>query len=253
MAGNTLFAFLSLILTAGGCVMMFFVLLGGTREDWVPLNKVYFLWADTSNIPGAPDISQWTLWNVCESSDGNVYGDAVNCGPVHAAYPFLPQQNFGTTRNVPANFLNNHRTYYYLSRFAFAFYLISIFFMIASMLTGILALCSRLGSALSAVAAGWALFCVTTTASLMTAVFVLGRGTFHDAGLNAGVGYYAFGFTWGALGCMLAATVLYCLGFTAARRHRHRERALDAEKRGGSRLPFFRRHSPAGESEHPIA
>jgi len=232
--------------------MLFLVLLGGTNGH-SPLNKIYFLWADTSNIPGAPVLSEWTLWNFCDSDNGKVYGNTINCGSVHAANPFLPQQNFGTTKNVPADFLNNHRTYYYLSRFAFAFYLISLFFMLCSMLTGVLALCSRLGSALSAVAAGWAMFCVITCASLMTATYTLGRSTFHQAGLNAGLGFYAFGFTWGAVGCMLVSVVLYCVGFTSSRRHRHRERTLETEKRGGTRLPFFRRHAPAGESAQNIA
>ncbi|KAK6353389.1 hypothetical protein TWF696_005355 [Orbilia brochopaga] len=230
MAGNALFAFISLLVTAGGCVMIFLVLLGGT-SDHSPLNKIYFIWADTSNIAGAPATAEWTLWNVCDSINKGAGGRTTNCAKVHAANPFLPQQNFGTTDNVPGDFLSDHRTYYYLSRFAFAFYIISLFFMLCSLLTGVLALCSRLGSALSAVASAWALFCVITCASLMTAVYVLGQSTFHDAGRSAGLGVYAFGFTWGSVGCMLISTVLYCIGFGASRRHRH-ERSIEPEKRG---------------------
>ncbi|KAK6496361.1 hypothetical protein TWF481_002386 [Arthrobotrys musiformis] len=231
MAGNFCFAFLSLFLTAGGCVLLLLVLLAGTR-DWDPFYRIYFLWADTSGIEGAPATSEWTLWNVCESAAGKVGGSTQNCGSVHVANPFLPQRNFGTEKGVPGDFLNNPDTYYYLSRFVFSFYLISLFFMLCSMLSGILALCSRLGSALSAVASFWAFFCVLTLASLMTAVFTLGRTTFHNAGLNAGLGYYAFGFTWGAVGCMLFSSIFYCMGFNSARRHRHHERSMEAEKRG---------------------
>ncbi|KAF3941354.1 hypothetical protein ABW19_dt0204496 [Dactylella cylindrospora] len=249
MAGNGLFGLLSLLITAGGCVMLFFIILAGTR-DHDPLNKVYFLWADTSEIDGAPTTAEWTLWNVCDSENRGGGGITTDCGSIRAANPFLPQQNFGTSRNVPAEFLVDHRTYYYLSRFTFAFYIISLFFMLASMVVGLLALCSRLGSALSALAAAWALFCMTLTAALMTSVYVMGRNAFNDAGLRAGLGVYAFGFTWGAVGCMICATVLYCVGFSLARRHHHRERALGTEKRGGSRLPFFRRKSPAGDSAH---
>lgn len=250
MAGNTLFAFISLLVTAGGCVMMFMVLLGGTRDS-APLNKIYFLWADTSNIPGAPATAEWTLWNVCDSINAGAGGRTTNCGSVRAANPFVPQQNFGTTDGVPGDFLSDRRTYYYLSRFAFAFYLISLFFMLCSLLTGILALCSRLGSALSAVASAWALFCTITCASLMTAVYVLGQSTFKGDGRSAGLGVYAFGFTWGSVGCMLVSTVLYCIGFGASRRHRH-ERSIEPEKRGG-RFPYFGRSRPRREPPVPLA
>lgn len=252
MAGNSLFALLSLLITAGGCVMIFFILLAGVR-DWTPLNLVYFLWADTSDIPGAPTTAEWTLWNVCESMNGAVGGRTTDCSGIRAANPFLPQNNFGTTRGVPAEFLNNHRTFYYLSRFAFAFYIISLFFMLTSLATGLLALFSRLGSAISALAAAWALFCITLTASLMTAAYVLGRNAFNEAGLAAGLGRYAFGFTWGAVGCMLFSTVFYCIGFSIARRNHRRERALETKERRGGRFPFFRRRSPAGESDRALA
>jgi len=252
MAGNGLFGLVSLFVTAGGCVMLFFIILAGTTDS-DPLNRVYFLWADTSNISGAPNTSEWTLWNVCESGNNGSGGMTTNCGSVHAANPFLPQQNFGTSNNIPQEFLNDHKTYYYLSRFTFAFYLISLFFMLGSMVTGMLALCSRLGSAISALAAAWALFCITVTAALMTSCYVIGRNAFNDAGIDAGLGLYAFGFTWGAVGCMIVATACYCIGFSLARRHHHRERALTTEKRGGSRFPFFRRRSPAGDSERTFS
>lgn len=58
------------------------------------------------------------------------------------------------------------------------------------MVVGLLALCSRLGSALSALASAWALFCITLTAAMMTAVYVMGRNAFNDAGYNAGLGIY---------------------------------------------------------------
>jgi hypothetical protein len=71
--------FVSLILIAGALVLMFFVVLSGLKST-TPLNKVYFLQADTSSISGARSISQWTYFYVCGS--GN-----TDCGK---AVPGLP-------------------------------------------------------------------------------------------------------------------------------------------------------------------
>merc|ERR1712093_189520 len=50
MAGRGLFSLVSLILVAGGLLLMFFILLAGA-VDGSPLNKFYFLQANTGNIP----------------------------------------------------------------------------------------------------------------------------------------------------------------------------------------------------------
>jgi hypothetical protein len=63
----------SVILIAGSIVLMFFVVLSGVTNS-TPLNKTYFLRADTSTIAGAGrSFSQWTYFYVC--GDGN-----QNCG-----------------------------------------------------------------------------------------------------------------------------------------------------------------------------
>jgi hypothetical protein len=73
----------------------------------------------------------------------------VNCPNPVAAYPFDPAANFNS--GVPAYFLVHQNYYYYTSRFMFAFYIIAVAFAAFSLLTGLLALCSRLGSAVSSV------------------------------------------------------------------------------------------------------
>jgi hypothetical protein len=70
----------SLILIAGALVLMFFVVLSGVTST-TPLNKTYFLQADTSSIPGARALSQWTYFYVC--GEGN-----TNCGAAVPALPF---------------------------------------------------------------------------------------------------------------------------------------------------------------------
>jgi hypothetical protein len=67
----------SIILIAGSIVLLLFVVLSGVKHA-SPLDKTYFLQADTSKIAGARPLSQWTYFYVC--GDGN-----TNCGaPVPA-------------------------------------------------------------------------------------------------------------------------------------------------------------------------
>ena len=55
----------SLILIAGAIVLQFFVVLSGVTNS-TPLNKTYFLQADTSTIAGSGRAtSQWTYFYVC--------------------------------------------------------------------------------------------------------------------------------------------------------------------------------------------
>jgi hypothetical protein len=71
----------SLILIAGAIVLMFFVVLSGVK-DTTPLNKTWFLQADTSSIAGSGRaVSQWTYFYVCGA--GN-----QDCGRPVPALPF---------------------------------------------------------------------------------------------------------------------------------------------------------------------
>jgi uncharacterized membrane protein len=68
---------------------------------------------------------------------------------------------------MPEQFIGTH-TYFYLSRFMFALYLVALFFAAVALLSGLLALCSRLGGYLSALTTSVALFFQTVAAALMT-------------------------------------------------------------------------------------
>jgi hypothetical protein len=70
----------SLILIAGSIVLIFFVVLSGVTDS-TPLNKTYFMQADTSTIAGARTTSQWTYFYVC--GEGN-----TNCGKPVPDLPF---------------------------------------------------------------------------------------------------------------------------------------------------------------------
>jgi len=77
--------------------------------------------------------------------------------------------------------------------------------------------------------------------------FVMARNRFHDAGLAASVGRYAFGFTWGAWACLTLATIMLFLGCGLGGRKEQTATTTRAERSGrGSNLMFFRRQRSRG-------
>ncbi|MCJ1443542.1 MAG: hypothetical protein MMC23_004040 [Stictis urceolatum] len=209
MTARPIFAFASLILTAGAIVLSFFVLLAGAVSGST-LSRFYFLQADTGGVSNAPSTSQWTLWNVCGS--GN-----TNCGPVKPAFPFDPARNFNTNQGLPDSFIGTHK-FYYLTRFMFAFVLIALFFAVCSLFLGFLALCSRIGSYLSALMVAIAAFFQTLVACLMTAAYVIGRNNFRSNNQTASIGKYNFGFEWASMACLVLATILFCVGGASSKK-----------------------------------
>lgn len=158
-----LLAFFSIIFTAGGLLLMLLIILAG-GVDHSPLNKFYFLQANTGNIPNAPSVSRWTYWNIC----GVINGRDI-CGKVHPAFPLDPpsHRNFGTTVHIPHQFLHTSK-YFYLTRFMFAFELIALFFTGCGLLIGVLALCTRIASYLSGLLCFLGLLFQTIMCCLMT-------------------------------------------------------------------------------------
>lgn len=147
--------------------MIFFVILSGTKNT-APLNSTYFLQADTSGITGARAISQWTYFYVCGANN-------VDCTKASPAMPF-GHAWADDAENIPdgigGSFAGNttSKFYFYMWRFGWVFYIISLFFAIAAFFTGFLACCGRLGSAISGLVSLTALFFYSVAVSLMTCV-----------------------------------------------------------------------------------
>jgi hypothetical protein len=207
MAVST-FVWVPFILQAAAVVLLFFVILAGV-DDSAPLNETFFISADISSfntgINSPSGYGQWTLWGVCGATRD---GKNVNCGDHHAAYPFSPYDNFGN--GVPPYFVDHRHFFYYTTRFMFAFFIIAVAFAVFSVSTGLLALCSRLGSAVSSIFVMAAFVIDIIATSLMTAAYVRGRDEFTKAGITASLGVKAFGFAWGSVGCLLFATFGFC-------------------------------------------
>ena len=85
---------MSWILLAGAIVMMFFVILSGVT-DHTPLNRTYFLRANTAGIGQARNVSQWTYLYVCGENN-------QDCGTAIAALPFGFAW-YGNSSGVPSD------------------------------------------------------------------------------------------------------------------------------------------------------
>lgn len=233
------FALPSLFLVAGSVLLLFLLVLAGAY-DKKPLNEIFWLQADTRGIPNAPNgICHWTLYNFCDERKGKNF----NCRPNSAAYPFEPQRNFGTRANIPGDFLRNPRTYFYLSRFLYAFYIIDVFFASCALLAGILALFSRLGGIVSALCSAAALFCVSFSAAIMTACFVMGAKAFRHDGRFARVGVKAFAFTWTCVALLFLATLGFFLSSIAKQKTRYEDTSRGRRRMGLAGRAFGRRHN----------
>ncbi|GKZ83284.1 hypothetical protein CBS63078_1944 [Aspergillus niger] len=228
--------FLGLFFTAGALLLMFLTLLGGARNSR-PLNEIFFLQVDTSNIPGAPSLSRWTFWEICA-----VTANGKNlCGSSYPDFPFDPpsHRNFDTTQNIPSAFIGTNH-YFLTSRFSFPFLIIALFFGVVSLFTGFLAMCTRIGSYISSLMAWIALVFQIITTCLITAVYVQGRNKFNANGQSASVGVKAFAFMWTAVACLMLACMFYCMGGAVGRKERgysgreHRRRGFFSSARSNS-------------------
>lgn len=236
--------FLGLFFTAGALLLMWLTFLGGVRNS-NPINQIYFLQVDSSGIPGAAPVSRWTWWNLCPVTNGR-----NDCGGNTPDFPFDPpsQRNFGTEENIPSDFIGT-RHYFLTSRFSWPFMIIALFFGVISFFTGLAAMCTRVGSYISAVM-GWIAFVFQViTTCLITAVYVQGRNKFNANGQTARLGVKAFAFMWTAVALWLLACITYCLGGSVSG---GRERGYSGRKQ--RRRGFFTSaRQPSAEANKEVA
>ncbi|RXG45471.1 hypothetical protein VDGE_02782 [Verticillium dahliae] len=231
-----------LILLSGSLVLIFFVILSGVANT-SPLNKTYFLEADTSGISGARDVTRWTYFYFC--GDNN-----RDCSNPRAA-PAFGRAWDGNAANVPDGLIGGHagdttsRFYFYMWRFGWVFYLIALFFIVCAWFSSFLACCGRLGSAIAGLVSAAALFFYTIAVTLMTATFVKARDEFRSADRSANIGTYAFGFSWGAWAALFLATIAFCFGLRG-------DKTASSGGFGGGRRWGRRRHSTRSRRSHDL-
>lgn len=214
-ASRPVLGLIALVLLAGALLFEFFIILSGAVNSY-PENTIYFFWAETTGIEPQPrNPSVWTYFSICTFGSN---GRTTDCGDPVPALPFDPphRHNFNTINGVPEGFIGAE-SYFLLSRFAWVFFLLALLFSAFALFTGLLALCSRLGGYISAFNTFIALTLQTVAAALMTSWTVRARNEFREAGLDAGLGTRGYGFSWGAVGCLFLATLLFCLSGTSRR------------------------------------
>lgn len=207
---------LNFIFLAGTTLVLIFLTLSGATNHF-PFNTFYWVRGDTSAISGAPVQSAWTFWGVCDYND---FGSCTS-GP---AFPISPVDNFGTTVNVPSDFVTNRNTFYYLTRFSFAFLLLGLAFAGFAFFIVIVGFCFSVVDKVVAGLVVFALFFISATASLQTAANVLAKNAFTNDGLSAHIGVKSMALLWTAEACLLIAFFNTCAANIAQSYRKHIER-----------------------------
>ncbi|UPK90912.1 hypothetical protein LCI18_001847 [Fusarium solani-melongenae] len=209
MAKHAPLGLAALVLLAASLLFLWFIILSGLSNT-TPFSKTYFLRADTSDITGARDVTQWTFFYICGAGNKDCSGarPAPSIGRAWSSNPSgAPDSLVGGS--------DGDRTsgkYFLLWRFGWVFILITLFFETFAFFTGFLACCGRLGAAISGCFSALALLCSSVAMSLMTATFVKARDAFKSDGRSASLGRYAFGFAWASWAALFLATVLFFMG-----------------------------------------
>lgn len=182
--------FIQTILLAGLTLLLLFIILSGSVNSF-PFNRFYWLQADTSAISGAPNTSRWTFWGLTENINGK--NKKVDLSP---AYPISPVDNFGTTQNVPSSFIDNRDTYFYLSRFAFAFFWIAFGLSCVSLALSLFELCSFSLLRLNSFFITTVFFFTAAAGSFITATIVMAKNAFSDDDKDTSIGVKNMSLTW---------------------------------------------------------
>lgn len=248
---------LAILFTMGSCLLLFFIVLAGTKSHGV-LQKWYWLAADTSNTPGAQyPISRWSMYNICGYEKGSSVskpGKFIGCTKNKPAYPLDPQRNFKSGDQTWDDFRTDK--YYFMTRFDFAFYLIALFFEVLTLFVSLAAYCLRSLSITAAILQVLSFVFVVIAASLSTAAYNQGKSVFHSHGAEAKLGPALYGFAWAVVFMSMLNIVLFCLtspgksggaagGYGKSKKSK-KSKGTPSSKRGGYRFGMGKKKSTQG-------
>ncbi|AAS53739.1 AFR368Cp [Eremothecium gossypii ATCC 10895] len=200
---------LTAILLAGNTLLLLFIVFSGSIES-SPIDRLYWLRAQTDGFNGAFGWSKWTFWGLCNGEGAH----NRECGRMSPAYPLSPADNFGGV--LPARFVEDQDTFFYLSRFAFCFFWIALSFIAIAFLFCVFTWCSY--SFTKVVFTMVLIGCVFNVAAVacQTAVVVMARNVFRDDGREAKIGPELMGIAWASVACSLL--VFFFSGISFIRR-----------------------------------
>ncbi|ODQ82712.1 hypothetical protein BABINDRAFT_169908 [Babjeviella inositovora NRRL Y-12698] len=182
----------------GANLLIALIVLSGVVTH-APFDKFYWLQADTSTIDGAPELSRWTFWGLCQPEARD--GASINCNTT-PDYPLSPLDNFPTSANIPSDFVKNRDTYYYLTRTAFPLYFVGWAFAFVSVFTSIFSWCSHRLNFATSIFTFLGLLTTLTATVLQTAAIAMAKKTFKNAGNYSHIGPTMLGLTWAASVCI---------------------------------------------------
>lgn len=220
-----IFTFVPIILLLGLALLLFFINLVGANNTSI-LGNFYWSKVSGNNLP-APNgflTVRWTSYNICNELGGR----NVDCTSTRPAFPYSPRDNFGTSEGIPQTFVKDRDTYYYLTRFAYAFYLVGLVFALLALIPVIFSCFTSgfLTGAFSLAVSGVALLFTAAATALITAAHVKGRNAFNSAGFNSSLGVKMFGIAWAATGALLLAFLwMVCVSSVAGSRKLQRKNA----------------------------
>lgn len=236
-----IFTLVPLIFLLGSALLLFLVNLNGTTTSSI-FKDIYWSQTETGDLTGSNfRTTRWTSYGIC---DVDLNGHSINCTKHKAAYPYSPQDNFGTLNELPNDFKTSRDTYFYLSRVAYALFLVGLAFTVFAIIPLFLSICCAGGlfTNICAFLVFLAFFFTLAAACLITAVHVLGRNTFSDDNFSSKLGKTLFGLTWASVATLLISFIFTCLIGRSGRKSRGEWHEQDNE--------LLKRHSNDSETSY---
>lgn len=192
------FALVPFAFIGASAALLFFINLSGVSNDLTFLNKFYF-----SSVTTTEEV-RWTMYAMCApTSNGEVY-----CSAKQPAYPYSPSDNFGLSQ-VPSDFVKNRKTYYYLLRIAYAWFLLALMFSLLSLFPVFWSCCFKgfITGFFASMVVGTATFFALMGAAFNTAVHAKGVAVFKKAGYTARLGKDMMVVMWLAVALLVVSTL----------------------------------------------
>ncbi|CAB4254726.1 similar to Saccharomyces cerevisiae YML052W SUR7 Plasma membrane protein that localizes to furrow-like invaginations (MCC patches) [Maudiozyma barnettii] len=234
----------TLLFFAGNVLLLILIIISGTTQHY-PVNRFYWVEADTTGIPNASTLTRWTFWGACD----RVNDKTVCSQNLSPAYPISPVDNFNTHENVPHRFISERDAYYYLSRFAFCFFWIALAFVGISFILFILTWVS--GTLLQVVFILMGFGCVFNVCAvvLQTAVTVMTKSAFHGDDRHSKIGASLMGIAWASVFVSIWEFVSVAFWYTSRKLREYYEGSSLTEKHHNN---FFHRDNEPLNVPEPL-
>ena len=207
------------------------------RDRHYPVDRFYWVQANTTGIPNAPDETRWTFWGACTRSNG----ETLCSGDLAPAYPISPRDNFNTEVNVPHHFLSNRDAFYYLTRFSFAFFWIALAFVGVSFILYLLSWISSTVLQVIFILMIFGFIFNVVAVVLQTAATVMARNAFHDGDRSADIGAALMGIAWASVAVCIIEMAFIGFSFIANKYEKGFKTPPHLEPHTNAKFGFFHR------------